>query len=81
MGPGYDDRLARQRLRTFLYADINGFSLHAAVRCGADDRHALEQLCRYIIRPALTNERVQASAAGQMVLKVKTPWRDGARIW
>ena len=35
-----------------LCADINGFSLHAAVRCGADDRQALEQLCRYITRPA-----------------------------
>ena len=34
-----------------LYADIDGFSLHAAVRCGADDRRALEQLCRYITRP------------------------------
>jgi hypothetical protein len=31
-----------------LCADIDGLSLHAAVRCGADDRHALEQLCRYI---------------------------------
>ena len=31
-----------------LCADIDGFSLHAAVRCGADDRQALEQLCRYI---------------------------------
>ena len=30
-----------------LCADISGFSLHAAVRCGADDRQALEQLCRY----------------------------------
>ena len=35
-----------------LCADIDGFSLHAAVRCGADDRQALEQLCRYITRPA-----------------------------
>ena len=35
-----------------LCADIDGFSLHAAVRCGADDRHGLEQLCRYITRPA-----------------------------
>jgi hypothetical protein len=25
-----------------LCADIDGFSLHAAVRCGADDRQALE---------------------------------------
>ena len=46
-----------------LCADIDGFSLHAAVLCGADDRQALEQPCRYIARPALTNERVQTNAA------------------
>jgi hypothetical protein len=50
---------------------------HAAVRCGADDRQALEQLCRNITRPALANERVQTNAAGQAVLKLRTPWRDG----
>ena len=60
-----------------LCVDIDGFSLHAAVRCGADDRQALEQLCRYITRPALANERVQTNAAGQVVLKLKTAWRDG----
>ena len=60
-----------------LCADIHGFSLHAAVRCDADDRQALEQLCRYITRPALANERVQTNAAGQVVLKLKTPWREG----
>ncbi len=60
-----------------LCADIDGFSLHAAVRCDADDRHGLEQLCRYITRPALANERVQTNAAGQVVLKLKTAWRDG----
>ena len=47
------------------------------MRCAADDRQALEQLCRYITRPALANERVQTNAAGQVVLKLKTPWRDG----
>ena len=41
-----------------LCADEQGFSLHAAVRCAAHDRQALEQLCRYITRPALANERV-----------------------
>jgi hypothetical protein len=45
-----------------LYADINGFSMHAAVRCAADDRDALEQLCRYITRPAQANERVQINS-------------------
>jgi len=34
-------------------------------------------LCRYITRPALANERVQTNAAGQVVLKLKTAWRDG----
>ena len=48
-----------------LCADIQGFSLHAAVRCSADDRQALEQLCRTITRPALADERVQCNAAGQ----------------
>jgi hypothetical protein len=31
----------------------------------------------YITRPALANGRVQTNAAGQVVLKLKTPWRDG----
>jgi hypothetical protein len=60
-----------------LCADSNGFSLHAAVRCAADDRQALEQLCRCITRPALDDECVQANAAGQVVPKPKTPGRDG----
>ncbi len=60
-----------------LCADIDGFSLHAAVRVDANDRKRLEQLCRYITRPALSDERVQLNAAGQVELKLKTPWRDG----
>lgn len=32
---------------------------------------------RYITRPALSDERVQINAAGQVELKLKTPWRDG----
>ena len=60
-----------------LCADEQGFSLHAAVRCAADDRQALEQLCRTITRPALANERVQINSAGRVVLRLKPPWRDG----
>ena len=47
--------------------------MHAAVRCGADDRQALTQPCCYITRPELAIERIQANATGQMVLKFKTP--------
>ncbi len=64
------------RAREPLCADIDGFSLHAAVRVEAHDRKRLEQLCRYITRPALSDERVQLNTAGQVELKLKTPWRD-----
>jgi hypothetical protein len=63
--------------RELLCCDIDGFSLHAAVRVQAHDRKRLEQLCIYITRPALSDERVQLNAAGQVELKLKTPWRDG----
>ena len=47
------------------------------MRVEANDRNRLEQLCRYLTRPALSDERVQLNAAGQVELKLKTPWRDG----
>jgi hypothetical protein len=47
------------------------------VRTRADERQALEQLCRYVTRPAQANERVQCNGARQ-VMKLTTPWRDGA---
>jgi hypothetical protein len=37
----------------------------------------MEQLWRNFTRPALSDERVQLNAAGQVVLRQKTPWRDG----
>ncbi len=43
-------------------------SLHASVRCAADERKSLGQLCRYITRSALANECVQWNAGGQVVL-------------
>ena len=60
-----------------LCADAHGFSLHAAVRVGSDQRKQLERLCRYITRPALANERLSRNAMGQVVLKLKSPTRDG----
>ena len=60
-----------------LCADAHGFSLHAGVRCGTHQRKALERLCRYITRPAIANERLKEDAAGNVVLQLKSPWRDG----
>ena len=57
--------MAREGMaRELLCSDIDGFSLHAAVRVEAHYRKRLEQLCRYITRPALSDERVQLNAAG-----------------
>jgi len=47
-----------------LCANAQGFSLHAEVRCAMNQRNKLEQLCRYITRPAIANERLQLNRAG-----------------
>jgi hypothetical protein len=60
-----------------LCADAHGFSLHAGVRCGAHQRKTLERLCRYITRPAIANERLKRDGSGDVVLQLKSPWRDG----
>lgn len=36
-----------------------------------------EHGCRYVTRPALSDERGRLNAFGQVELKLKTPWRDG----
>ena len=48
------------------------------MRCAAQDRQGIEQLCRYITRPAISNERLSINGKGQVVIKLKTPWKDGA---
>jgi len=60
-----------------LRVNAHGFSLHAAVRSRADQRLELEQLCRYITRPAIANERLKRNRAGQVVLQLKSPYKDG----
>ena len=60
-----------------LRVNAHGFSLHAAVRWRADQRKELEQLCRYITRPAIANERLKRNRAGQVVLQLKSPYKDG----
>ena len=60
-----------------LCADAHGFSLHAGVRCGEHQRKELERLCRYVTRPAIANERLKRDGAGNVVLQLKSAWRDG----
>ena len=56
--------------------DIDGFSLQGAVPVEAHHRNRLEQLCRYITRPALCRERIHsifAPTVGAMLTKRDAP--------
>lgn len=70
--PGRDEKATAG-----LYTDAHGFSLHAEVRCGEHQRKELERLCRYITHPAIAKERLKRDGAGDVVLQVKSAWRDG----
>ena len=48
-----------------LCADTDGSGLHSAVRVEARERKRLEQLCNYIIRLVMCDERVRLNAPGQ----------------
>jgi len=54
-----------------------GFSLHAGVHSGPHQRSTLERLCRYITRPVLGHKRLTRTPNGDVVLELKTPYRDG----
>ena len=45
--------------------------------CQAHERDSLERLCRYIARPALSNERLSVNDRGQVVYRLKHPFHDG----
>ena len=60
-----------------LCAELDGFSLHAAVRIDAGRTSRLEHLCRYIARPPLSNERLSLSRDGKVILELRAPFRDG----
>ena len=53
------------------------YSLHAGVRIAAHDRIALERLVRYVLRPPLSHTRLAEREDGMLVLRFKTPWRNG----
>ena len=58
-------------------ARLSGFSLHAGTVCEARERDSLERLCRYIARPAVSNERLSVNDRGQVVYRLKHSLRDG----
>ncbi len=75
-----DERaFAPLRMRSHgLVAEVEGFNLHAGVCVAADDRAALERLCRYMARPAVASGRVTRLPDGNVAYRVKSPRSAGA---
>ncbi len=60
-----------------LHAHEDGFDLHAAVHVRAGDRERLRQLCRYLCRPPLGQQRLERLRDGRVALALQRPWADG----
>jgi Putative transposase len=61
------------------HAHLAGFDLHANVAVPAPDRARLEHLCRYLLRRAVAQDRLERLADGRVVLTLKSAWADGTR--
>ena len=54
-----------------------GFDLHAGARASAQDSKGRERLCRYLLRPPLSNDRLRRTADGKYQIALKRIWDDG----
>lgn len=43
----------------------------------ADDRARLEQLCRYLLRPPVAQDRLHLTRDGRILVELKSEWADG----
>ncbi len=60
-----------------LCASLDGFTLHAATRAGALDATGREALCKYVLRPAVAQERITQGPDGLVRIVLKKPFSDG----
>ena len=60
-----------------LCASKDGFTLHAATRAGAMDTQGREALCKYVLRPAVAQERITYRPDGLVRITLKKPFADG----
>ena len=60
-----------------LCASLDGFTLHAATRAGAFHPAGREALLRYLLRPAVAQERVELRPHGLVRITLKKAYADG----
>jgi hypothetical protein len=54
-----------------------GFDLHAGAQAQASDKIGRERLCRYLLRPPLSNDRLSRTSDGRYRIALKRVWDDG----
>jgi hypothetical protein len=54
-----------------------GVNLYAKQLVDGRDRPRLERLCRYVMRPPLSQERLEWRSDGRLLLTLKNVWKDG----
>src|SRR5215475_14829955 len=77
IGSGFGAEGEAPRLTGSRCASVHGFSLHANTAIPAHRRDQLEQLIRYTARGAVSLERLQEDANGDLVYTFTHPWSDG----
>ncbi len=77
IGSGFGYEGERPTLTGPRCASVQGFSLHANTQVPAHRRDQLERLIRYTARGAVSLERLQEDANGDLVYTFTHPWSDG----
>ncbi len=57
-----------------------GVNLYAKQLVDGRDRAQLERLCRYVMRPPLSQERLEWRADRRLLLTLKNVWKDGTTV-
>src|SRR5215831_5166677 len=77
IGAGFGSEGEAPRLTGPHCASVQGFSLHAHTHIPAHRRDQLECLLRYTARGAVSLERLQVEATGDLLYTFTHPWSDG----
>ena len=77
IGSGFGYEGERPELKGPRCVSVNGFSLHANTDIPAHRRDQLERLIRYTGRGAVSLERLEQDANGDLIYRLTRPWSDG----
>jgi len=74
-GFGYEEEIPLAKGK--LCYSLNGFSIHARTKTNTLERKGLERLIQYMARGPLGIQRLEVIGQNSVLLRLKTPWRDG----